>query len=218
MFMQKATLASSSFKTISRIGISKPTLAGLLDILLNLFLFFSFRFNFWHVLASPYRRPYKKDLRIYLAKMENFQVIELGVGLGDNLQGISNSVGLERDIEVIRAAKSKNPEVHYQQFEFGVSSFSNLFQALPKYEKRILLAVNVLTGTQVKSLEKELSGLWGAELHYLIVDVVNEKYENLISHSWMPKKTDFTLNQVYEIATSDIYRRLIVFSGTKNAN
>jgi len=216
MLRKRTTLASKCLQGISIIGKRNANFASVLDILLNLALFVFFRFKFWHVLATPYRRPYKKDLRLYLASLEGTQFIELGVGLGDNLWGISNAFGLERDMEVIRAAKNKNPNVCYKQFEFGINSLSDQIRKLPKFEKRILIAVNVLTGAEIPKLEEELSILWGKELHFLIIDIVNEDYEHRPSHNWMPKKSDFTLIQVNDLATNDKYRKLVVFTGTKN--
>ena len=90
------------------------------DIALNATLFMIYKFDFWHVLATPYRRPYKMAVLQFLSGKHSYQVIDVGCGLGDIIKGGDDAIGLDRSLSTLRAAKRKNFKPTYLKYEFGV--------------------------------------------------------------------------------------------------
>jgi hypothetical protein len=153
------------------------------EVLLNLLLFVRFRFPVWHVFATTKNRLYKTIAYQMAANLEVDQYIEIGAGLGDISHRLKNSLLLDNDQRVLRAAKIKHSQVRYEIFDFKNSSYDIL--NLNNYKRLCLIAVNVIQPEEWANFLGKLE-LYRGEL-FVIADVISDNCPDPINYPWIPK-------------------------------
>jgi trans-aconitate methyltransferase len=132
-----------------------------------------YRFNHWHISAIEWR-PYALELVEYLRELvvreKLSRVVEIGCGLGEVLSRIPapDRVGYDLDENVLRAAHSMHPDIHFQCGSFDDISGKTI---------DLLIVVNFphrIPPDQMKNYMTQLGER--NRLKYLVVDKVRYAY------------------------------------------
>jgi hypothetical protein len=154
------------------------------EVLLNLVLFARFRFPVWHIFATTKNRLYKTIAYQMAANLEVDQYIEIGAGLGDISYRLKNSLLLDNDERVLRAARIKHSQVRYELFDFKDSNFDIL--NMNNYDRLCLIAVNVVQPNEWNNFLEKLE-LYVGEL-YVIADVISDNCPDPMNYPWIPER------------------------------
>ena len=161
---------STKLKNIGITGLAQ----GAIEIGINLFLYFFFRFDYWHVGAAYHLKPYKKQVVDIVNSISPDVVVEVGVGLGDILSRTSarNRVGIDFDLNVIKAARFIHRKIYFicgslnqlddVVFESNVSDID------------ILVMCNWLHNVKFNEIKKSILDLQSkVSVKYLLIDLIN---------------------------------------------
>jgi len=161
---------SSRLKHIGIAGLAQ----GVIERGINLVLYFLFRFDYWHVGAAYHLKPYKKQVVDIVNSISPDVVVEVGCGLGDILSRTSarNKVGIDLDLNVIKAAKFIHRKIYFicgslnrlddVVFESNVSDID------------ILVMCNWLHNVEFNEIKKSIHDLQSkVSVKYLLIDVIN---------------------------------------------
>lgn len=158
---------SKKLKNIGIIGLAR----GIIERGINLALYFLFRFDYWHVGAAYHLKPYKKQVVEIVNSMSPDFVVEIGCGLGDILSRTSarNKVGIDLDLNVIKAARFINRKI-----SFICASLNRLDDVLFESDVSILIMCNWLHNVKFNEIKKSIHDLQNrGNVKYLLIDVID---------------------------------------------
>jgi len=149
--------------------------------------------------------------RKYLSLQKDFQVIDIGCGLGDNVKGIEGAIGLDRSLSVIRAAKKKNSKTSYFLYEFGKDQLGEILEGVQTSRPKLFLGLNFLQKSNFEDFILEVKRSSSNNNDLLILDFVIEKFAKDERFAWMPQLEQIANAPFVTIICNDKYRELNVF-------
>ncbi len=182
-----------------------------IDIVINTILFLIYRFEFWHVLATPHRRKYKKAIQEFLITQSNYQVIDIGCGLGDNIKSITGAIGLDKSFPVLKAAKKKNSCARYLKYEFQKDDLQMILSQFSSEKPRLFLGVNFLQKNNFELFIDELRNCSVNGDDLLVLDFMRFEFAKKPEYSWMPQLEQIANENCIPIVCDDRYRVLRVY-------
>ena len=139
----------------------------------NLILFLIYHFDSWHISPSGNRIYPDAIIDFVKNKYSPDDICEIGCGLGDTISKLEgkNMIGLDSDINVLKAAKFMHKKKHnlkFQEFVFPSSSLEGLYD--------LIIAVNWIHSFDGQTLKNKLLDYYKKNLKengILIVDTIS---------------------------------------------
>lgn len=185
------------------------------EYLINYRLYLEFSFNKWHIFATSKTKPYKLDVRKFLAKQEDTSIIEIGTGLGDIIHGIPNAIGIDISQSVLSAAKNKYPNIKVNLLDWKKPNFEKFLNELAINDPNqhlMIVAVNVLLPSEIEMLMEKIAGITSYKTRKILIDYISDS-SNAFRYNWIPTNENLPINKKWiSVPTRDRIRSLALIN------
>jgi hypothetical protein len=158
---------------------------------------------------------YKYETIKFLQKYSQHEIIEIGTGLGEVASHFQNSIGLDVDKKVLRAARFLHPKLKVAIHNFEDDTFLEWIATSYQDKKIIIVALNVLQKSQIRKFIELLEKLNKLNiLEFAIIDILKSELVETNRYHWIVDNSNLDgLVEFRLIITKDNYRDLAILFG-----